>query len=100
MHTTTPVGAFPAGGSPFGVLDQAGNVEEYVADAYRPYPGGPFVEDHLVETHGAYRVCRGGSFARFGDLARTRRRHGAFPSPLYPAGFRLATSTPPRGKDT
>jgi formylglycine-generating enzyme required for sulfatase activity len=82
----------------------AGNVEEYVADEYRPYPGGPFVEDHLVESHGTYRVSRGGSFARFGDLARTRRRHGAFPSPLYPVGFRLATSVRPHphttGEDT
>jgi formylglycine-generating enzyme required for sulfatase activity len=96
VHTTTPVGAFPAGRSPFGALDMAGNVEEYVADEYRPYPGGPNVSDHLVESHGTYRVCRGGSFARFGDLARTRRRHGAFPSPLYPVGFRLATSVQPQ----
>ncbi|BCJ60710.1 formylglycine-generating enzyme family protein [Micromonospora endophytica] len=95
VHTTTPVGAFPAGRSPFGVLDLAGNVEEYVADDYHPYGGGEVVRDDLVETLGRYRVTRGGSFARFGDLARTRRRHGAFPDPLYPAGFRLATDTPP-----
>ncbi|MDL2079816.1 SUMF1/EgtB/PvdO family nonheme iron enzyme [Streptomyces sp. GXMU-J15] len=92
VHTTTPVGAFPAGRSPFGALDMGGNVEEYVSDAYRPYPGGPFVPDHLVQTMGTYRVARGGSFARFGDLTRTRRRHGPFPGPLYPAGFRLALS--------
>ncbi|HEX5567080.1 MAG TPA: serine/threonine protein kinase, partial [Streptomyces sp.] len=36
-----------------------------------------------------------GSFSRFGDLTRTRRRHGAFPGPLYPVGFRLATSERP-----
>ncbi|MFF5444119.1 formylglycine-generating enzyme family protein [Streptomyces sp. NPDC012888] len=95
VHTTTPVGAFPGGRSPYGVLDMAGNVEEFVADDYQPYPGGPFVADHLVETMGGYRVARGGSFSRFGDLTRTRRRHGAFPGPLYPVGFRLATSTPP-----
>jgi formylglycine-generating enzyme required for sulfatase activity len=95
VHTTTPVGAFPAGRSPFGALDMAGNVEEFVADDYRPYPGGPFVDDHLVETQGKYRVARGGSFARYGDLARTRRRHGPFPGPLYPIGFRLATHATP-----
>lgn len=95
VHTTSPVGAFPGGRSPFGVLDMGGNVEEYVADSYRPYPDGPFVPDHLVQAVGDYRVARGGSFARFGDLTRTRRRHGAFPGPLYPAGFRLATSRPP-----
>ncbi|MFE2938925.1 formylglycine-generating enzyme family protein [Streptomyces sp. NPDC059255] len=104
VHTTTPVGAFPAGRSPFGVSDMGGNVEEFVADDYRPYRGGSFVADDLTGTDGstvteeapaAYRVARGGSFSRFGDLARTRRRHGAFPSPLYPVGFRLATGTRP-----
>lgn len=97
IHTTTPVGAFPAGRSPFGACDMGGNVEEYVADEYAPYPGGPHVADHLVETMGRYRIARGGSFSRFGDLTRTRRRHGAFPGPLYPVGFRLATSQPPPG---
>ncbi|ONI77934.1 serine/threonine protein kinase [Actinosynnema sp. ALI-1.44] len=95
LHTTSPVGAFPGGRSPFGVLDLAGNVEEYVQDDYAPYPGGRHVADHLVETMGTYRVARGGSFCRFGDLTRTRRRHGAFPGPLYPVGFRLATSVRP-----
>jgi formylglycine-generating enzyme required for sulfatase activity len=95
VHTTTPVGVFPGGRSPFGVLDLAGNVEEYIADDYRPYPGGRHVADHLVQTMTDYRVTRGGSFSRFGDLARTRRRHGAFPGPLYPAGFRLATGVRP-----
>lgn len=90
IHTTTPVGIYPAGRSPFGIWDMAGNVEEYVADSYQPYPGGELVDDHLVQVLGEYRVTRGGSFARYGDLARTRRRHGGFPSPLYPCGFRVA----------
>lgn len=97
VHTTTPVGAFPAGRSPFGAYDMGGNVEEYVADDYRPYPGGPYVADDLAASRGRYRVARGGGFARFGDLARTRRRHGGFPSPLYPIGFRLAAGTPKAG---
>ncbi|MFJ8689324.1 formylglycine-generating enzyme family protein [Micromonospora wenchangensis] len=96
VHTTTPVGAFPAGRSWCGAYDLAGNVEEYVADDYRPYPGGHPVHDDLVATIGRYRVARGGSFARHGDLARTRRRHGGHPGPLYPIGFRLASSEPPR----
>ncbi|BAJ31687.1 MULTISPECIES: SUMF1/EgtB/PvdO family nonheme iron enzyme [Kitasatospora] len=95
VHTTTPVGAFPAGRSPFGAHDMGGNVEEFVADDYAPYPGGPYVDDHLVQSMGGYRIARGGSFSRFGDLTRTRRRHGAFPGPLYPVGFRLATSERP-----
>lgn len=90
INTTTPVGLYPMGCSPFGVFDMAGNVEEYVADDYSPYPCGIFVKDDLAEAMGRYRITRGGSFARFGDLARTRRRHGNFPSPLYPIGFRVA----------
>ena len=51
--TATPVGIHPDGASPFGVLDLAGNVEEYVADDYRPYPGAATVADDLTTTHGA-----------------------------------------------
>lgn len=91
LFTTSPVGAFAGGESPFGLADMAGNVEEYVAEDYAAYPGGTFVIDHLVEIHGRYRVARGGSFARFRDLARTRRRHGHNPrSQTYAMGFRLA----------
>ena len=94
IHTTTPVGAFPAGRSPFGVMDMAGNVEEYVADTFAPYPGAAPIEDHLTQTFTAYRVCRGGSFARYGECCRTRRRHGPFPGPLYPCGLRVAADAP------
>lgn len=93
LLTTTPVGAFVGGESAFGLYDMAGNVEEYVADDYAPYPGGGFITDHLVKIHGGYRIARGGSFARFRDLARTRRRHGHNPrSATYAMGFRLAES--------
>ncbi|WP_412540823.1 SUMF1/EgtB/PvdO family nonheme iron enzyme [Longispora sp. K20-0274] len=87
---TTPVGLFPAGRSPFGLDDMGGNVEEYVADEYRPYPGGRAVADDLAGSWLAYRVARGGSFARYGDLARCRRRHGWYDGPIYAMGFRLA----------
>jgi formylglycine-generating enzyme required for sulfatase activity len=91
LFHSSAVGVFADGNSPFGVADMAGNVEEYVSDAYAPYPGGSFIMDHLVEIHGGYRVARGGSFARFRDLARTRRRHGHNPrSAAYVMGFRLA----------
>ncbi|MFE0470267.1 formylglycine-generating enzyme family protein [Streptomyces sp. NPDC058947] len=95
--TTTPVGMYPAGRSPFGTYDMAGNVEEYVADDYRPYPGGRPVDDDLHENAGtSYRVARGGSFTRYADLSRCRRRHGWYRRDLYAMGFRLA-ETPPAG---
>ena len=91
LFNSTPVGVFTTGKSPFGLTDMAGNVEEYVSDNYQAYPGGQHVADHLVDIHGQYRVARGGSFARFRDLARTRRRHGHNPkSATYAMGFRLA----------
>jgi formylglycine-generating enzyme required for sulfatase activity len=93
IFNSTPVGVFVGGESPFGIADMAGNVEEYVSDPYQAYPDGKFVKDHLVDIHGEYRVARGGSFARFRDLARNKRRHGHNPkSPTYAMGFRLAES--------
>ena len=91
LFNTSPVGAFVGGESAFGLADMAGNVEEYVADDYAPYPGGPYISDHLEQIHGAYRIARGGCFTRWRDLARTRRRHGQNPrSATYAMGFRLA----------
>ena len=91
LFDTSPVGAFVGGESPFGLSDMGGNVEEFVADDYAPWPGGETIDDHLAQIHGHYRVARGGGFSRFGDLARTRRRHGHNPrSATYAMGFRLA----------
>ncbi|MFI0780980.1 formylglycine-generating enzyme family protein [Streptomyces sp. NPDC021212] len=89
---TVPIGVHPGGCSPFGVHDMAGNVEEYVSDLYRPYDGGDRVDDDLAVTRGSYRIARGGSFTRFGDLARCRRRHGWYERDIYAMGFRLAES--------
>ncbi|MCY4623757.1 MAG: SUMF1/EgtB/PvdO family nonheme iron enzyme [Chloroflexi bacterium] len=73
----TPVDRFPAGASPYGVLDMAGNVEEWTSDLYQPYPGGNAVTDDLGGP-GKYRVTRGGHWEGGGDLARCARRHGAW----------------------
>ncbi|WP_421318386.1 formylglycine-generating enzyme family protein [Aeromonas veronii] len=93
IYHTTPVGIYPNGTSFFGAHDMAGNVEEYVSCDYKPYHGGMFQVDHLSENNVKYRVARGGSFARFADLARTSRRHGKFPRfdrDIFAMGFRLA----------
>jgi formylglycine-generating enzyme required for sulfatase activity len=87
---STPVGMFPRGTSYFGLYDMGGNVEEYVADDYAPYPGAAPITDDLFAQAGAYRIARGGSFARFADLARCRRRHGHYHRPIYAMGFRIA----------
>jgi formylglycine-generating enzyme required for sulfatase activity len=38
FNETAPADAFPAGASPYGALDMAGNTWEWVSSAYRPYP--------------------------------------------------------------
>lgn len=90
LYDSTPVGMFPSGNSEFGVSDMAGNIEEFVANDYEPYPNGPIVNDDLKLNNSNYRIARGGSFTRFRDLTRNKRRHGYFPKEIYVMGFRLA----------
>jgi formylglycine-generating enzyme required for sulfatase activity/predicted Ser/Thr protein kinase len=61
---TAPVASFPAGASPFGVLDMAGNAWEWVADWYgEAYYGSPPARNPLGPARGSHRVLRGGSWA-------------------------------------
>ena len=89
---TTRVDAHDHAPSAFGVRDLAGNVEEWTASEYLPYPGGDVVRDDLTDALGErYHVLRGGSFFLGGDLARSARRHGPHPGPQFRfTGFRLA----------
>lgn len=88
---TTPVGHFPQGASCFGIEDLGGNVEEWTASVYAPYPNGEWIKDDLFALAGAgYPILRGGSFALGGDLARCARRHGPHTSPRFRIrGFRV-----------
>ena len=71
----TPIGSFPNGKSPYGILNMAGNVEEWTSTKYQPYPNGKPIHDRFGGP-GDYYVIRGGSFDHEGDLARCARRHG------------------------
>jgi iron(II)-dependent oxidoreductase len=68
---TAPVGAFPNNASPYGVMDMAGNVWEWTADWFQPYPGNT-TPSELYGT--AFKVMRGGSWFSNMDLARTAVR--------------------------
>ncbi|WKZ41486.1 MAG: SUMF1/EgtB/PvdO family nonheme iron enzyme [Anaerolineales bacterium] len=63
---TTRVGSFPAGASPFGVLDMAGNVTEWVLDFYDAefYSKGATMNPTGPGARSTYfnRVVRGGNF--------------------------------------
>ncbi len=77
---TAPVGSYPDGAGPYGALDMAGNVWEWVADWYDPgyytispasNPTGPAEGDNCV--------LRGGSWHDSTGYVRTTTRYFFFP---------------------
>jgi formylglycine-generating enzyme required for sulfatase activity len=107
------VGSFPKGASPYGCLDMAGNVWEWVNDWYDRYyyqsfkavadnptgpPDGAQPEGRFLKSKTAsgnerstLKVIRGGGWAGTADDARSSRRMWGNPSYwLDDTGFRLA----------
>ncbi len=91
---TAPVGSYPAGASPFGALDMAGNVWEWVADGYAPYSADPAIDPQASDGH-EINVLRGGSydFVAAGLRATYRYEDGATHR-QDSFGFRCAASAP------
>ncbi len=91
---TAPVGSYPAGASPYGALDMAGNVYEWTHSAYveYPYDSEDGREDVSAEEM-VRRVVRGGSFDEDAEGVRCARRDYYYPFHLSRiVGFRVMIS--------
>ena len=73
---TSHVGSYPSGVSPYGVMDMAGNVWEWVNDWYDGsyYSTSPSVNPQGPAT-GTWRVLRGGSWGNPGSNVRSADRN-------------------------
>ena len=91
---TTRVGSYPQGASPYGALDMAGNVWEWVADRYDAgyYQSAPD-ENPPGPSSGNARALRGGSWYSSGVNVRAAYRSRSGPSDGYDyGGFRCAAT--------
>lgn len=92
-NETAPAGAHAAGASPYGALDMAGNVWEWVSSAYRPYPYR--VDDGREDpAPGPMRGTRGGGHdSPAAELRATERGRNLSRAPAaghHNIGFRCA----------
>ena len=74
---TQPVGSNPAGASPYGVMDMAGNVAEWTSDWFQPYPGYPGGDPQAQYFGEKYRVIRGGGWFSNKERMRTTARNAS-----------------------
>jgi formylglycine-generating enzyme required for sulfatase activity len=88
---TAPVGSFPVGASPYGVLDMAGNAWEWTESSYLGYPGNTYEQ---AQDFGEYfKVVRGGSWDNIGSHLRSTFRQNNEPRLRSDGtGFRCAVS--------
>lgn len=100
----TPVGQYPNGASPYGVLDIAGNVCEWVATAWEkryPYQFEDEWRDTYLELDGT-RVFRGGSWAHDQKGVRGACRNYDAPHDRFflQIGLRVACHSPLPGSES
>lgn len=88
---TSPVGSYPMGASPYGLMDMTGNVWEWVGDWYsNTYYRTTPVSNPPGPGTGIYKVLRGGSwYSALQDTRAAYRHKNANPdSHYYTTGFR------------
>jgi iron(II)-dependent oxidoreductase len=108
VGSATNVNAYLNGASPYGVIDMAGNVDEWTADDFVPYPGTDAPSDlftgkvvqatkekeiEVISTGRKYKVLRGGSWK--GDPFSSSVFHRNFAFANFASdffGFRCASN--------
>ncbi len=86
--TSSPVTAFPRGRSAYGCFDMTGNVWEWTASVFAPYPGFeayPYREYSELWFDGDHRILKGGSWVTREPLLRCSFRN--FFRPRFRAAF-------------
>jgi len=94
IDDTTAVGSYPTGASPYGAMDMAGNVTEWVNDWFDVdyYSVSPASNPPGPDT-GYGKVVRGGNWQRIANNLRVARRYGEPPDIQWnDTGFRCAAS--------
>ncbi|MFC1714288.1 formylglycine-generating enzyme family protein [Candidatus Poribacteria bacterium] len=91
-NQSAPVGSYPDGASPYGVMDMVGNAYEWCADWAKSYPGSSRPFDHT----GKYHIVKGGCWDDIGVTAAFRSWYlspssaGTGPGDCDYIGFRIA----------
>jgi eukaryotic-like serine/threonine-protein kinase len=83
-NDTAPVGSYPSGISPYGAMDMAGNVWEWVADYYKGYTSDS-QNNPIGPVKGINRVLRGGSWGD--DVSSLRSDIRVEGDPGFKGGF-------------
>ncbi len=89
---TTPVGKYPAGASPYGLLDMVGSVWQWTSSLERSYPYRADDGRENLQVDGR-RVLRGGTWRLGPKLVRVAHRGSGIPGRRdFARGFRCARS--------